>query len=465
MRRRILLYLTLLVLSGCRLDELHDDAVQSEGRAFSVGQAKEFFEKDFAEQLTKSVVEDVRSVLHPGDFTPQWDRAVYSESDGVAAYDVDILADRSIVAIRSKFGPEGARAERLPVYQKLVVRCNVRSGKMASYVLSLIPDVGCDDSRIPKKFRSRGSENGGFSGIAVYTTPDRGLLVRVREYQSGVRVRGVYIPSGQGSYVDRCRRASEIFGGMVLLSRSNVRTRSGEDYYGGELDESVCTGNLPPQGEGKGDEEDEDPPVIDDVGGGGDVELPEDDLIEGGVPEDEEQEAVNQKAQVIIQNLGNQIGTVKVGLSVSVGTPQGSPFGGFSFSTRDIFEKTQNYTITIAPGLSDVQQNLVLAHEFMHLKLLQISQNAGSTSALAQSNPELLGAMNRHGGVNEGHHFYMGQHIEEMEQLLRDAFPGQSEEFYEYGKWGGGAFNSDAFRQLPVEEQNAIWAYLGQLGL
>ena len=31
MRRRILLYLTLLVLSGCRLDELHDDAVQPEG--------------------------------------------------------------------------------------------------------------------------------------------------------------------------------------------------------------------------------------------------------------------------------------------------------------------------------------------------------------------------------------------------------------------------------------------------
>ena len=141
MRRRILLYLTLLIVSGCRLDELHDNAVQPEGRAFSIGQAKEFFEKDFAEQLTKSVVEDVRSVLHPGDFTPQWDRAVYSESGGVAAYDVDILADRSIIAIRSKFGPNGAKAERLPVYQKLVVRRNVESGKMASYVLSLIPDV------------------------------------------------------------------------------------------------------------------------------------------------------------------------------------------------------------------------------------------------------------------------------------------------------------------------------------
>lgn len=93
------------------------------------------------------------------------DKAVYSESDGVAAYDVDILADRSIIAIRSKFGPNGAKAERLKVHQKLVVRRNVKTGAMASYVLSLIPDVGCDDRRIPEKFRSRG-EKGGFSGIA-----------------------------------------------------------------------------------------------------------------------------------------------------------------------------------------------------------------------------------------------------------------------------------------------------------
>ena len=96
MQRRILLYLTLLVVSGCRLDELHDDAVQSEGRAFSVGQAKEFFEKDFAAQLTKSAGKGFRGGLHSGVFTPLWDKAVYSEAGGVAAYDVDILADRSI---------------------------------------------------------------------------------------------------------------------------------------------------------------------------------------------------------------------------------------------------------------------------------------------------------------------------------------------------------------------------------
>ena len=54
MKRQLLFILLMLVISGCRLDELHDDAVQPEGRAFSVEQAKEFFVKDFVEQLTKS---------------------------------------------------------------------------------------------------------------------------------------------------------------------------------------------------------------------------------------------------------------------------------------------------------------------------------------------------------------------------------------------------------------------------
>ena len=44
-----------------------------------------------------------------------------------------------------------------------------------------------------------------------------------------------------------------------------------------------------------------------------------------------------------------------------------------------------------------------------------------------------------------GHHEYMGSHVDKMEERLRSAFPGQSEDFYKYGKWGGGATSSDAF--------------------
>ena len=55
--------------------------------------------------------------------------------------------------------------------------------------------------------------------------------------------------------------------------------------------------------------------------------------------------------------------------------------------------------------------------------------------------------------------------MEEMEQLLRDSFPGMPEEFYEYGKWGGGAFNSTAFRSLPIEERMNVEDYLSRMGL
>ena len=45
--------------------------------------------------------------------------------------------DRKVVAIRAKFGATGSHAERLNVYQKLVVRRDVESGKMAAYVILL----------------------------------------------------------------------------------------------------------------------------------------------------------------------------------------------------------------------------------------------------------------------------------------------------------------------------------------
>ena len=47
-----------------------------------------------------------------------------------------------------------------------------------------------------------------------------------------------------------------------------------------------------------------------------------------------------------------------------------------------------------------------------------------------------------------------------MEQLLRSTFPGESNDFYRYGKWAGGAFNSEAFKDLPKTERDAVRDYL-----
>lgn len=38
--------------------------------------------------------------------------------------------------------------------------------------------------------------------------------------------------------------------------------------------------------------------------------------------------------------------------------------------------------------------------------------------------------------MNEGHHEYMGKHTDIMEGILKDAFPGESDDFYNYGEMG-----------------------------
>lgn len=335
MNHKLLLFLTVLSITGCSMQELRQEDRPDASIAFGVEEAKEFFEKDYMGLLTRSQAEGTqgkrfRGKLHPGDFTPLWDKAVYSESDGVAAYDVDILTDRSIIAIRSQFGPGGAKAQRLNVYQKLVVRRNVKNGKMASYVLSLIPDVGCDDRRIPDRFTSRGKEKGEFSGIAIYTTTDRGALVRVQEYKNGVLKRGVFLPSGKGSYLDRCLKAREILDGIALMSKRNVMTRSGEDIWDDTWDDGdysdLNINDLEDLGEGiytdgEGnyyididydgdidletiapgyveDEEPENPDIPDPEPGtsdGNDDELPEDDLPPGDEEIDEEMVALGRE--------------------------------------------------------------------------------------------------------------------------------------------------------------------------
>ena len=108
---------------------------------------------------------------------------------------------------------------------------------MSAYLMSLIPDVGCDDKHIPEYIRSRGKDKRSFSGIVVYATIDRGAIVRVQEYRTGVLWRGVYIPSGQGTYVDRCMKACEIMKGVTLMSKRNIHTRSGEDDWSDEYED------------------------------------------------------------------------------------------------------------------------------------------------------------------------------------------------------------------------------------
>lgn len=52
----------------------------------------------------------------------------------------------------------------------------------------------------------------------------------------------------------------------------------------------------------------------------------------------------------------------------------------------------------------------------------------------------------------------MGSHTDIMGNLLKEAFPEQSDDFYNYGKWAG--TNSKAFNNLYKSEQTNIKDFL-----
>lgn len=275
--------LTIFLFSACQVEELKHPT-QVDRKEFTILDAKEFFEKDFASKITKSRNGQQRhGKLHPGDFTPLWDKAVYSEKGGKAAYDVSIMTDRRIAATRLTANV----AHRVRVYQKLVVTQSTSSGKMTAYIMSLIPDN--DQGHFPKSFSSRKSYRGNYSGIVVYTTVDNGALVRVQEYKDGKLHRGANLTSGKDSYLEQCRKAVEILRGTKLSSKRLILTKSGEDwddswddddYDGWDINDFEDLGDgIYTDGEGN---------YYIDIDGDGDLDL--ETLAPGGITEDREEE-------------------------------------------------------------------------------------------------------------------------------------------------------------------------------
>ena len=126
------------MFAGCALEEIRGPVTKTESKAFSIEEAKEFFEKDFATALTKtSSWSRKQGKLNTGDFTPLWDKAVYSEKGDYAAYDVSIITDRRIIASRGK----DTDAKTVRVYQKLVVTQNTSSGKMTAHIMSSVAET------------------------------------------------------------------------------------------------------------------------------------------------------------------------------------------------------------------------------------------------------------------------------------------------------------------------------------
>lgn len=160
----------------------------------------------------------------------------------------------------------------------------------------------------------------------------------------------------------------------------------------------------------------------------------------------------------VLNNLSVRMGSTPFGTS-AVTTMKGS-VPDVLFGNKPIM-----MTFERNPAMSPDMYKLVVGHEFYHLYVYGISRDAGSMSNLYSKDQGLQSLLNNFTkdgktDINGAHHEYIGNDNAKYEGFLRDAFPGEKEEFYKYGKWGGGISDSEAFKKLPVQEQDEIKKYI-----
>ena len=231
----IILWCLLAILSGCTTAQFdkHHSSDSSPEPKLSLEEAKAAFEETYSIALTKSGSGNGhRNKLSPGEFTPLWDNAAYSENPKACSYDVKLITERKVYAIVAEFRNGKSVAEKVQVHQRLVTIKNESYPRTCCYILSLIPDYGCDGgNRMEERFRCC-SDKGLFSGLAVYSALGSSAILRIDRYRNGTRLDGVYIPAGNGSKESRLEKAASMLRGITLINRRSVTTKSfGEDFW------------------------------------------------------------------------------------------------------------------------------------------------------------------------------------------------------------------------------------------
>lgn len=226
-----------LSLWNCTDTELVKNDTQVQHKNFSLEEAKGFFEK----QMQRSFVstrssngKKPKQLVTPGDFIPQWDKAVASTKAGLSCYDIPIDNDIHYKAMYSTYKNGKAKAWITNVYQKLIVVKNQSTGNFGTYILNLIPDAQYDKKNL-KAVANRFincADKGGFSGIAFYTIPNLNRIIRVNRYENGIKKQGVFLSGKREQMEEKMAIAHELLKNIVLKGKKKVTTRSyGEDDY------------------------------------------------------------------------------------------------------------------------------------------------------------------------------------------------------------------------------------------
>ena len=222
----------LFAIPACSEHTVNDTAQAGSSDALSVTEARRYFER--VAVATRAGSEE--GALTLGTYTPDWSLATVSVGEVLSSTDVPVRGEFRYFRYRTD---EYGESRFTPIYHKLVVVKDSRSGAMSSYLRFYFPDPDYAAGRTADDYDRllNSSSKGDFTGLAVYTSLD-GFPVHAVRYAGGACQAEAFLYDKSRTQAENTARLGGMLDGLsVVCSRETVVTRAeAESEKSGPID-------------------------------------------------------------------------------------------------------------------------------------------------------------------------------------------------------------------------------------
>lgn len=211
----------LYALSACSDHAANDTAQAGNPETMSVAEARRYFERVAAP--TRAGSEE--GTLTLGTYMPDWSLATVSVGEVLSSTDVPVRGEFRYFRYRID---EYGEPRFTPIYHKLVVVKDSRSGVMSSYLRFYVPDPDYAAGRTADDYDRllNSGSKGDFTGLAVYTSLD-GFPVHAVRYAGGACQAEAFLYDKSRTQAENTARLGEMLDGLsVVCSRETAVTRA-----------------------------------------------------------------------------------------------------------------------------------------------------------------------------------------------------------------------------------------------
>lgn len=211
----------LYALSACSDHAANDTAQAGNPETMSVAEARRYFERVAAP--TRAGSEEGTLML--GTYMPDWSLATVSAGEVLSSTDVPVRGEFRYFRYRID---EYGEPRFTPIYHKLVVVKDSRSGVMSSYLRFYVPDPDYAAGRTADDYDRllNSGSKGDFTGLAVYTSLD-GFPVHAVRYAGGACQAEAFLYDKSRTEAENAARLGEMLDGLsVVCSRETAVTRA-----------------------------------------------------------------------------------------------------------------------------------------------------------------------------------------------------------------------------------------------